>query len=142
MRGQLLTSSPGFPHTLQTMAFLCAKTYALIYGTYCTSEIRTAIKEDPNFESGIRDDPLKVLEIISTLMYTPVRARFPFSTLAETLSSLFNMRQIQDEKLVDYIQRFNQEKQLIKTQLGKHFLDDFVTNTVEYHTSTDDDEKK
>ena len=75
-------------------------------------------------------------------MYTPVRARYPFSTLAETISSLFNLRQIQDEKLVDYIERFNQEKQLVKTQLGKHFLDVFVTNTTEFQASTSDEEKR
>ena len=101
----------------------------------------TAIKEDPKFETEIRDEPLRVLEAISTLMYTPVRARYLFSTLAETLSSVFNIRQIQDEKLVDFIERFNQEKQLVKTQLGEHFLDLFVGNTVEYNASIDEEEK-
>ena len=92
-----------------------AKTYALIYGTYCTSKMRTAIKKDPKFESDIRDEPLKILEAVSTLMYTNVIARYPFSTLAETLSSLFNFRKIEDKKLVDFIKRFNQGKQLAKT---------------------------
>ena len=68
-----------------------AKTYALIYGTYCTSEMRTTIKEDPKFETDIRDEPLKILEAIIKLMYTPVRARFLYSTLAETVSSFFNL---------------------------------------------------
>ena len=60
------------------------KTYALIYGSYCTSEMRTAIKEDPKFESEIRDEPLRVLALISTLMYTPALVMYLFSTLAET----------------------------------------------------------
>ena len=68
--------------------------------------------------------------MISTLMYTPVRARYPFSTLAETIGSLLNIRQSQDEKLMDFIERFTQEKQLVKTQLGRQFLDVFVGNTV------------
>ena len=103
--------------------------------------MRTAIKEDPKFETEIRDEPLRVLETIITLMYTPVRARYPFSTLAETLSLLFNIRQIRDEKLVDFIERFNQEKQLVKTQLGKHFLSIFVGNTVEFNESIDKENK-
>ena len=45
-----------------------SKTYALIYGLYCTSEMRTAIKEDPKFKSEIRDEPLRVLTLISTLI--------------------------------------------------------------------------
>ena len=77
------------------------------------------MKEHTEFENEIRDALLELLKVISVLMYTPVRARYPFSALAETLSSLFNLRQIQDEKLVDYIERFNQEKQMAKTQLGK-----------------------
>ena len=96
-----------------------ANTYALIYGTFCTSEMRTAIKEHPEFEEKIRDEPLELLKVISVIIYTPVRARYPFSTLAETLSSLFNLRQIKHENLADYIERFNQETQLAKTQLGK-----------------------
>ena len=63
-----------------------AKTYALIYRTYCRSEMRTVIKEDPRFETDIMDEPLRVLDAISTSMYTLVRVRYPFSTLAETLS--------------------------------------------------------
>ena len=61
--------------------------------------MRTAVKEHPEFEEEIRDEPLELLKVIIILMYTPVRARYPFSTLAETLSSLFNLRQIQDKNL-------------------------------------------
>ena len=103
--------------------------------------MRTAIKEDPKLETEIRDETLKVLEAISALMYTLVRSRCPFNTLAETSSSLSNLRQIQDKKLADFIERFNQEKQLVNTQLGKHFLDVFLSNTVEYNVSKDDEEK-
>ena len=88
--------------------------------------MRTAVKEHPEFKEKIRDEPLELLKVISLLICTPVRARYPFSTLSETLSSLFNLRQIKDENLVDYIKRFNQETQLAKTQLGKDFLDVFL----------------
>ena len=69
--------------------------------------MRATVKEHPEFEAKIRDDPLQIL--ICTLMYTPVRARYTFSKLTETPSSLFNPQQIQDKKLVYYIARFNQE---------------------------------
>ena len=100
-----------------------AMTYALIYGNYCTSEMHSAIKEHPNFETKIRYEPLEIPIAICTLMHTPVRAICPFRTLVETLSSFFNLRQMQDEKIVDYIGRFNQAQQLAKAQLGKNFLD-------------------
>ena len=50
------------------------KAYGPIYGTYCTSEMNAAIKEHPNFRIEIRNASIKVLEVILTLMYTPVRA--------------------------------------------------------------------
>ena len=103
--------------------------------------MKTAIKEDPKFESEIRDNPLRVLALNSTLSYTPAQSRYPFSTLSETASSLLNIRQGPDKKPVDFIEKFNQEKQLIKTQLGKKFLDVFVGNTVEFNASLDADER-
>ena len=63
--------------------------------------MRTAVKVHPEFKEKITDEPLELLKIISLLMYMHVRARYPFSTLAETLRSLFNLRQIRDENLVD-----------------------------------------
>ena len=103
--------------------------------------MKAAIKEHLDFEKEIRDEPLKLLEVISTLMYMPLRAQYPFSALAETISSLFNLRQSQDEKLVDFMERFIQEKQLVRTQLGKRFLDVFVGNTIKYNASTGVDEQ-
>lgn len=55
------------------------------------SEMRNVIKDEAKFEADIRDEQLKILEAIITLMYTPVRAQCPYSTSAETLSSLFNL---------------------------------------------------
>ena len=74
-------------------------------------------------------------------MYNPGREIHHFSTLVETLSSLFNLRQIQDEKLVDFIERFNQETKLSKTQLGRNFLDVFIGNTMEFKALTEPAEK-
>ena len=35
------------------------KAYGLIYRTYCTSEMKAAIKEHPDFKIEIRDEPIK-----------------------------------------------------------------------------------
>ena len=37
------------------------KAYALIWGSYCSRELCMAIKEMPDFESVIRNDPLTTL---------------------------------------------------------------------------------
>ena len=105
------------------------------------SEMQTAIKQYPKFETDIRDEQLRVLETSIPSIYTHVRARYPHSTLAETLPSLFNIQKIKKDKLVDFIKRFDQEKQLAKNKLGKHCHDLFVGNTIEHNASTDKAEK-
>ena len=85
-----------------------SRTYGIIYGSYCTNEMQVAIKEDSKFESEVRDDPLKLLALISTLMYTTVRAIYPINTLADTLSSMFSIRQDSDEKFTDFLEKFQQ----------------------------------
>ena len=84
-----------------------SKAYALIFYNYCSSEMRTAVKELPTFEKDIRDDPLELMTAVEKLMVTPVKACYPLATLAETLSGLLNLRQTEDENLVDYYDRFN-----------------------------------
>ena len=103
--------------------------------------MQVAIKEDSKFESEVRDDPLKFLLLISTLMYTTVRERYPLSILADTLSSMFNIRQGLDEKFTDFLEKLQQGKNLVKIQLGKGFLEKFMSNTAEFNTSVDADER-
>ena len=43
------------------------KTYALIYGTFCTSKMKTAITEHPEFIEKVRDNPIELLKAISVL---------------------------------------------------------------------------
>ena len=68
--------------------------------------MQVATKEDSKFESEVRDDQLKLLALISTIMYTTVSARYSLNTLADTLSSMFNIRQDLDEKFTDFLDNF------------------------------------
>ena len=107
------------------------KCYALIFGTYCTGSTRNAVKELPSFESTIIHDPLELLTQVSILMHIPVRACYSLLlSLAENRSSLLNLRKIDDEKLLDYHERFSQEQNQAKSQLGMHILDTFLENTM------------
>ena len=55
-----------------------SKAYSLVFQTYCTSEMRNALKELPDFESRIQDDPLEILESIAKLMHTPMKVCYPW----------------------------------------------------------------
>ena len=48
-------------------------------------------------------------------MHTPMRARYPFMSLTENLASLINVKQNDNELLVDYLERFEQDKMITKS---------------------------
>ena len=43
------------------------KTYALIYGTFCTREMKTVITEYPVLIEKVRDNPIELLKAISVI---------------------------------------------------------------------------
>ena len=104
-----------------------SKAYAFIFEQYCGKEMQVALKELEHFEKKIQNDPLELLKEICTLMHMPIKARYPFMTLTENLSSFLNLRQAENESLLDYLERFEQEKNIIKSMLGPDVLYKFTT---------------
>ena len=108
------------------------KAYSLIYENYCDHIMQTRIKEHPKYLSEILNDPIKLLEEIAKLMHEPIRAQFPYLSMMEAHRRLLNMKQREKENLLDYLERFKQEKSIVKSHLGDEFLDTFVEHTEEY----------
>ena len=100
------------------------------------------MKEIPAFKSVIRGNSLELSRKVSTLINTRVRACYPLILFSDTLISLLNLRHINDEKLLDCHERFRQEKNLDKSQMGKHILDVFIENTVGYQQDPDTEKRK
>ena len=77
-------------------------------------------------------------------MQTLLRARYPYLSLIEVLSGRLNMRQLGNESLVDYLERFEQERNVAKSQLGENFLDKFIEHLPDYgsKSSTEQDSLK
>ena len=101
------------------------KVYTLIWEVYCSSELRRAIKELPNFDVGttkIRDDPLMLLETIENLMHTPEKAKYPVLTIVEIWNSFLKTRQGEKEELLDYLSRFKLERDVVYRLVGKNFM--------------------
>ena len=108
------------------------KAYSLIYENYCDSTMQTRIKEHPKYYSEILDNPIKLLEAIGILMHEPVRAQFSYVSMMDAHRRLLNVRQREREGLVEYMERFKQEKAIVKSHLGEDFLNEFVEHTEEY----------
>ena len=116
--------------------------YALIYSTYCNKTMQYQIEEHPDFETKIRDDPIELLPNIKVLMHDPIRAKYPFTSLTKAMTRILNIRQRENEGLLEYIKQFKESRDIMKTHIGTDILDKFVKNTKDYQDENDATLKK
>jgi hypothetical protein len=108
------------------------KAYALIFSTYCNKTMQNRVEEHSEFETSIRDDPIELLNKIKVLMHNPIRAKYPFASLTKAISRVLNLKQSENKGLLDYIKRFKESRDIMKSHVGTDILDKFVENTLEY----------
>ena len=113
------------------------KVYELIWDTYCSREIQTALKEMSTFETKIRNDPLFLLDMIEILIHTPEKEKYPSLTLVEALCSFLKVRQGENEELVEYLSRFKTERDITFRLLGRGLIDGFSEKLPEYLAASD-----
>jgi hypothetical protein len=71
------------------------------------------------------------------LTHDPIRAKYPYASLTEAMSRMLNIKQIESEGLLDYVKRFKESGDIMKSHVGNNILDKFVKNTREYQDETD-----
>jgi hypothetical protein len=113
------------------------KTYSLIYLQHCNKTIQDRINAHPDFETKIKNDPIKLLKAIEILINDPVRARCPCASVTEAMTKFMTCRQLKNKPLADYIKRFKGKQDSMAQNMGKDFLKDFVKNTKQYADETD-----
>ena len=86
----------------------------MIWKSYCSKEVQVAIEEISNFDSSIENDPLELLKEVETLMHVPQRAKYPPLTLVEVLYEFLRVKQGDKEPLIDYLNRFKSEVEVVK----------------------------
>ena len=118
------------------------KVYAYIFENYCAKELQIALKELPNYESDVVNNPINLLKEVRGLMHTPIKARYPFMSLTENLSNLLNIKQTENESLIEYLERFEQDKGIMKSQLGVTVLDKFMETYPTYSDADADGQAK
>ena len=90
------------------------------------------IKENPDFETWIRDNPLKLLAEVEKAMRVPMKSAYPVLTLIDTLSSLIAIKQGDKEGILNYLERFKAERNVVLSLFGDTILSGYVKNTAEY----------
>jgi hypothetical protein len=92
----------------QTLGQDLARAYTLICSTYCNKTMQNQIEEHPNFNTTICYDPRELLNKIMVLMHNPIRAKYPFASLSEAISRMLNLKQSENEGLLDHVKRFKE----------------------------------
>jgi hypothetical protein len=108
------------------------KTYSLIYLQHCNKTIQDRITGHPEFESKIKNDPIELLKAIEILINDPVRARYPYTSVTESITRFMTCKQLENESLTDYVKRFKSNRDGLAQAMGKEFLKRFIENTREY----------
>ena len=94
------------------------------------------IKEHPDFGSKIQNDPIELLKAIKIVMHDPIRAKYPYASLTEALMRTLNIKQLEHKSLIDYMKRFKQSRDVLKSHIGGDILNKFVENLPEYRQGT------
>ena len=112
------------------------RAYALFLSTYCNGMMQHCIEEHPDFESTIQNDPIELLEAIKIVMHDPIRAKYPYASLTEALMRTLNIKQLEHKSLIDYMKRFKQSRDVLKSHIGGDILNKFIENLPEYRHGT------
>ena len=115
------------------------RAYGLVYDNYCAKGMQVALKELPDFETRVRDDPLVLLEEVEKLTHVSRKANHPLLALVETLMGWITTRQGEKEGLLSFLERFKSERNVVISLLGDHLIDGYVENTQEYKDIPDGD---
>jgi hypothetical protein len=117
------------------------KTYSLIFLQHCNKTIQDRITGHPEFKSKIENDPIELLKAVEILINDPVRARYPYASITESITRFMTCKQLENESLTDYVKRFKSNQERLAQTMGKDFLKKFVENTREYQDEPDVDKQ-
>jgi hypothetical protein len=101
------------------------KVYSLIFLQHCNKTIQERITGHPEFESKIKNDPIELLKAIEILINDPVRARYPYASMTESITRFMTCRKQEYKSLTDYVKRFKSNRDGPAQTMGKDFLKKF-----------------
>ena len=107
--------------------------------------MQTRVEKHPEYKDKIENDPIALLKAIQTLMHDAVRAQYPYVSMTDALSRVVNIRQQENESLLDYVKRFKQQRDILKSHVGTKVLNDFIEQSEEFRnekSTTKQDEMK
>ena len=92
------------------------RAYALLYER-CNKAMQTKLQSRKDFET-MKGDPFKLLEAIKGHSVSYQENKYPMNTITDAIRNIVNLKQKEDESLIDYTRRFKVARDVLKSQLG------------------------
>ena len=91
--------------------------YALIW-KQCNKALQAKLQTRTDFNSTVEGNPIELLKAIEEHSVSYQDKRYPYSTVYDAMKNLLNIRQKDDESLIDYTARFKSVRDVAMSQLG------------------------
>ena len=92
------------------------RAYALLYER-CNKAMQSKLQSRKDFDT-IKGDPFKLLEAIKEHSVSYQENKYPMTSITDAIRNIVNLRQKEDESLIDYTRRFKVARDVLKSQLG------------------------
>ena len=96
------------------------KAYAFIFGQ-CTKVMQAKVMERKDYDNTKRD-PIELLKAIKELSYSYQDTKYDMKIVTSAIKSFINLKQKDDESLIDYTTRFKTARDVMKAQLGAELV--------------------
>jgi Reverse transcriptase (RNA-dependent DNA polymerase) len=115
------------------------KAYALLW-EQCSKGMQGKIEANENFSSKIKGKPIELLKIIKQNCLNYHEHRYEMSIILDSMKTLFNVKQKDNESLQDYTKRFKTARDVMKSHIGGPIiLTRFVENMPGYDPTKPDE---
>jgi len=116
--------------------------YLVLFTDWCTPSMKQKLQALPIFDTIIRHDPIALLRNIEQLMHDSIRSSYRWKRWAIPFTRVLNFKMTAGEDAVEYIKRFKQEVDNLKTVNGTRYTDYFIEAEDDYQKLTTDEEKE
>ena len=96
------------------------KAYAFIFGQ-CNKSMQAKIMERKDYNTTKRD-PIELLQAIKEISYSYQDTKYDMKIVTSAIKNLVNLKQKEDESLIDYTTRFKTARDVMKAQLGSELV--------------------
>jgi Reverse transcriptase (RNA-dependent DNA polymerase) len=111
------------------------KAYALLW-EQCSKGMQGKIEANEKFGTKIKGKPIELLKIIKQNCLNYHEHRYEMSIILDSMKTLFNTKQKENESLQDYTKRFKTARDVMKSHIGGPIiLTRFVENMPGYDSS-------